>query len=244
MVVRQEENPPSVKPSSTITHHNNDIMVTSASLATSPPSASPSPSRALHSGVSVLEHLGDAEEMTSNELNNNDDATTNNLNNLNNNNQLLGGITTPAYALLVGVALESCLNNESKMLSIPLTSLPTTFGKEHETKDANFVGLTEYQYNNNNNNNTTDQQAEGAQGEGASSMISSSTNKISSGPKLSKSMCSIYYRDGEQGGKLGCYKKKKKAAAAAAAAVSKDNDGDSNIINDKNKNRIIILLCT
>ena len=55
-------------------------------------------------------------------------------------NHLGGSITTPAYALLVGVALE----NQSKILSIPLTLLPTTLGKEHDTTDVNFVGLTEY----------------------------------------------------------------------------------------------------
>jgi len=60
-----------------------------------------------------------------------------------NQNRLGGSITTPAYALLVGVALE----NESKILSIPLTTLPTTLGKQHDTKDVNFVGLTEYNSN-------------------------------------------------------------------------------------------------
>ncbi len=106
-------------------------MVTSTSLA-----SPPSPSRAIHSGVSVLEHLGDA-EITNNNNSigtaavseappSSGDATTN----LNDHPQLGGSITTPAYALLVGVALE----NESKLLSIPLTSLPTTFGKEHDTK--------------------------------------------------------------------------------------------------------------
>ena len=39
--------------------------------------------------------------------------------------------------LLVGVALE----NKSKFLSIPLTLLPTTLGKEHETEK---IGLIEY----------------------------------------------------------------------------------------------------
>ena len=55
------------------------------------------------------------------------------------NHHLGGSISTPAYALLAGVALE----NKSKILSIPLTSLPTTLGKEHDTKDINFVCLTE-----------------------------------------------------------------------------------------------------
>ena len=55
-------------------------------------------------------------------------------------NHLSRSITTPAYALLVGVVLEIL----SKILSIPLTSLPTTLGKEHDTNDVNFVGLTEY----------------------------------------------------------------------------------------------------
>eukprot|EP00984_Skeletonema_dohrnii_P010527 scaffold4106_cov75-Skeletonema_dohrnii-CCMP3373.AAC.3 len=118
-------------------------MANSASTA-----SPPSPSRALHSGVSVLEHLGDAEE----EMNNNNDNTigtagildesmnndnmsssaTNDDNNdaalpesppsdAANQNPLGGSIATPAYALLVGAALE----NESKILSIPLTTLPT-----------------------------------------------------------------------------------------------------------------------
>ena len=86
-------------------------MVTSTSLE-----SPPSPSRALHSGLSVLEHLGDAEVM--NDTNNNDnsigtaavseappsggDASTNP-----NDPQLGGSIATPAYALLVGVSLEN-----------------------------------------------------------------------------------------------------------------------------------------
>eukprot|EP00984_Skeletonema_dohrnii_P010526 scaffold4106_cov75-Skeletonema_dohrnii-CCMP3373.AAC.2 len=41
-------------------------------------------------------------------------------------------------------------------------------------------------------------------------------------------MCCIYYRDGEQGGKLGCYKKrKKKPAAAAAVKVGDTNNNDA-----------------
>ena len=47
---------------------------------------------------------------------------------------------TPAYALLVGVALE----NKSQIQSIPLTSSPTILCKEHDTKYVNFVSLTEY----------------------------------------------------------------------------------------------------
>eukprot|EP00984_Skeletonema_dohrnii_P034315 scaffold33527_cov137-Skeletonema_dohrnii-CCMP3373.AAC.1 len=117
-----------------------------------------------------------------------------------------GSIATPAYALLVGAALE----NESKILSIPLTSLPTTLGKQHDTKDVSFVGLTEYNSN------------DGDKTEGGSS----TSNK--SRPKLSKSMCCIYYRDGEQGGKLGCYKKrKKKPAAATAVKVGDTNNNDA-----------------
>eukprot|EP00984_Skeletonema_dohrnii_P012290 scaffold4973_cov72-Skeletonema_dohrnii-CCMP3373.AAC.2 len=41
-------------------------------------------------------------------------------------------------------------------------------------------------------------------------------------------MCCIYYRDGEQGGKLGCYKKrKKKPAAATAVKVGDTNNNDA-----------------
>eukprot|EP00984_Skeletonema_dohrnii_P021301 scaffold10610_cov69-Skeletonema_dohrnii-CCMP3373.AAC.1 len=124
-----------------------------------------------------------------------------------NQNRLGGSIATPSYALLVGVALE----NQSKILSIPLTSLPTTLGKQHDTKDVNFVGLTEYNSN------------DGDKADGGST----ANNK--SGPKLSKSMCCIYYRDGEQGGKLGCYKKRKKKPAATSAVKAGDtnnNDAD------------------
>eukprot|EP00984_Skeletonema_dohrnii_P013076 scaffold5384_cov73-Skeletonema_dohrnii-CCMP3373.AAC.3 len=40
-------------------------------------------------------------------------------------------------------------------------------------------------------------------------------------------MCCIYYRDGEQGGKLGCYKKrKKKPAAAVKVGDTNNNDAD------------------
>eukprot|EP00986_Skeletonema_menzelii_P002560 scaffold696_cov137-Skeletonema_menzelii.AAC.2 len=160
-------------------------------------SASPaSPHRALCSGVSVLEHLGDgAERNIHNDNSAGAAAVSESLpSDATNLNHLGGSVTTPAYALLVGVALD----NQSKILSIPLTSMPTTLGKEHDTKDVNFVGLTEC-------NSSDGDKAEGG---------SSATTK--SGPKLSKSMCCIYYRDGEQGGKLGCYKKKKKAAAVEA----------------------------
>jgi len=40
-------------------------------------------------------------------------------------------------------------------------------------------------------------------------------------------MCCIYYRDGEQGGKLGCYKKRKKKPAAAAVKVGDTNNNDA-----------------
>jgi hypothetical protein len=51
--------------------HSQHQKIKSLDMATSASTASPpSPSRALHSGVSVLEHLGDAEEM-----NNNNDNT-------------------------------------------------------------------------------------------------------------------------------------------------------------------------
>ncbi len=77
-------------------------MVTSTSLE-----SPPSPSRALHSGVSVLEHLGDDAEVTNDTNYNNSigtaaaseaprsggDATTN----LNDHPQLGGSIATPAY---------------------------------------------------------------------------------------------------------------------------------------------------
>ena len=125
-------------------------------------------------------------------------------------NTLGGSISTPAYALLVGVALE----NESNILSIPLVTLPTTLGKDHDTKDVSFVGLTEQNDNNDNSNNGSD----GDKTEGVSN------NK--SGPKLSKSMCCIYYRDAERGGKLGCYKKKKKRAEAAGVEIVEDQSTD------------------
>ena len=92
-------------------------------------------------------------------------------------NHLGGSISTPAYALLAGVALE----NKSKILSIPLTSLPTMLGKEHDTKDINFVCLTE------------DNSSDGEKAEGGSS----TNNK--SGSKLCKAMGRSYYRDGEEG---------------------------------------------
>ena len=202
-------------------------------------SASPtSPSRALHSGVSVLERLGgddddtgaannnlDEEEAMNNnddttmmssssestnhdDVENDDDASSSSSSNAKN---LLGGsISTPAYALLVGLALE----NDSKILSIPLTSLPTTLGKEQDGKDnvKGFVGLTEYNSND---------------GEGGSS-AANNDNK-SGGPKLSKSMCCIYYREGTEGGKLGFYtKKKKRASLAAASGAVVDSGGDNN----------------
>ena len=170
--------------------------------------SSSSPSRAFQSGVSVLEHLIDDPRfpcsdaaasfndavMSEPPLPPSESA----------NNDLLGGsISTPAFALLVGVALE----NESKILSLPLTSLPTTFGKEHDTNDVSFVGLTEHNSNDGDNNNDN------------------TNNK--SGPKLSKSMCCIYYREGEQGGKLGCYKKTKKKADSGG---DNNNDADEMII--------------
>ena len=73
------------------------------------------------------------------------------------------------------------LDNSSEtneLITIPITRLPTTLGKEHNTKDPSFVGLKE----------STDDKA----------------------PKLSQSMCTIFYRDA-YGGKLGLYKKGKKA---------------------------------
>ena len=112
--------------------------------------------------------------------------------------QLGGSVSTPAYALLVGMALE----NDAEILSIPITSLPTTLGKDHETKDSSFVGLKEY------NNDTV-------------------TEGSKSGPKLSKSMCCIYYRDGKEGGKLGYYKtKKKKSTTADGCLAGGENNGE------------------
>lgn len=74
------------------------------------------------------------------------------------------------------------LDNSSEtneVITIPITRLPTTLGKEHNTKDPSFVGLKE--------------------------------SKDDKAPKLSQSMCTIFYRDA-YGGKLGLYKKGKKAA--------------------------------
>mmetsp|Transcript_29989 Transcript_29989/g.63597 ORF Transcript_29989/g.63597 Transcript_29989/m.63597 type:complete len:470 (-) Transcript_29989:103-1512(-) len=75
-------------------------------------------------------------------------------------------------------------NSSSEIITIPITRLPTTLGKEHATKDPSFVGLKEI--------DTT-------------TTTSSSENT----PKLSQSMCSIVYRDAH-GGKLGLYKKGRK----------------------------------
>ena len=101
-------------------------MATSAS-----PASQPSPSRALHSGVSVLEHLGDAEmnnnsssigtagimdeSMNNDNMSSSSEATNDDINDAAlqesppsdaaNQNRLGGSIATPAYALLVGSAL-------------------------------------------------------------------------------------------------------------------------------------------
>ncbi|KAL7434842.1 hypothetical protein ACHAXM_004295 [Skeletonema potamos] len=145
-----------------------------------------------------------------------DDASSSSLSS-NAKNLLGGSISTPAYALLVGLALE----NDSKILSIPLTSLPTTLGKEQDGKDnvKGFVGLTEYNSND---------------GEGGSSAANNNNNNNKSGgPKLSKSMCCIYYREGTEGGKLGFYtKKKKRASLAASSGAVVDSGGDNNNNND------------
>jgi len=82
------------------------------------------------------------------------------------------------YACLVGKMLDNS-SETNEVITIPITRLPTTLGKEHNTKDPSFVGLKE----------STDDKA----------------------PKLSQSMCTIFYRDA-YGGKLGLYKKGKKAA--------------------------------
>lgn len=184
--------------------------------------------RASHSGVSVLENLeengvsaasaaddmGGASDEIGTTPNNNimtsspqkdivTDGDAGTAVATNNDQQQLGGSTSsPAYALLVGVALE----NESKILSIPINTLPTTIGKEHETKDSSFIGLTEY--------NSSDA-ADGSK---------------SSGPKLSKSMCCIYYRDGIVGGKLGCYKKKKKKSTEAGGGETAEGGSDEIMI--------------
>ena len=82
------------------------------------------------------------------------------------------------YACLVGKMLDNS-SETNELITIPITRLPTTLGKEHNTKDPSFVGLKE----------STDDKA----------------------PKLSQSMCTIFYRDA-YGGKLGLYKKGKKVA--------------------------------
>jgi len=81
------------------------------------------------------------------------------------------------YACLIGKMLDNS-SETNEVITIPITRLPTTLGKEHNTKDPSFVGLKE--------------------------------SKDDKSPKLSQSMCTIFYRDA-YGGKLGLYKKGKKA---------------------------------
>ena len=95
-----------------------------------------------------------------------------------------GSNGTPAYALLVGI-MDPDISDSNEIISIPITRLPTTLGKEHTTKDPSFVGLKESISNNND------------------------TSENNYSPKLSQSMCCIFYRDAH-GGKLGLYKKGRK----------------------------------
>jgi len=67
----------------------------------------------------------------------------------------------PAYALLVGLLLTddstpATTTPRGDIISIPITRLPVTLGKEHVTKDASFIGLKDdgADQNNNNNNNS------------------------------------------------------------------------------------------
>eukprot|EP00984_Skeletonema_dohrnii_P001200 scaffold374_cov94-Skeletonema_dohrnii-CCMP3373.AAC.3 len=196
-------------------------MATSAS-----PASPPSPSRALHSGVSVLDHLGDAEmnnnnentigtagimdESMNNDIMSSSSATTNDdiddaalpespPSDAVNQNSLGGSIATPAYALLVGAALE----NESKIY--PFRSLHCR------------PRLTEYNSN------------DGDKTEGGST----ATNK--SGPKLSKSMCCILLSRWGAGRQVGSEKKRKKKPAAAAVKVDEMNiEGDVDALNGMN----------
>ena len=104
--------------------------------------------------------------------------------------QLLGGSNgsngIPAYALLVGKLDPTYHNEDNDIITIPITRLPVTLGKEHATKDPSFIALKEP-----NNDN------------------SEKTNTKNAAPKLSQSMCCIFYRD-SYGGKLGLYKKGRK----------------------------------
>ncbi|KAL3766773.1 hypothetical protein ACHAWU_007436 [Discostella pseudostelligera] len=98
----------------------------------------------------------------------------------------------PAYALLVGLLLTddstpATTTPRGDIISIPITRLPVTLGKEHVTKDASFIGLKDDGADQNNNNN----------------------NNNNSAHKLSQSMCCIFYRDA-RGGKLGLYKRGRK----------------------------------
>ena len=57
-----------------------------------------------------------------------------------------GMLGTPCYALLVGMIDPSTKTEESsnnEIISIPITRLPVTLGKEHDTRDPSFIGLQE-----------------------------------------------------------------------------------------------------
>jgi len=114
----------------------------------------------------------------------------------------------PAYALLVGMIIDpdqadSNNDSENEIISIPITRLPTTLGKEHNTKDPSFVGLKE---NSSSSNNDT-------------------TLESSNAPKLSQSMCCIFYRD-SHGGKLGLYKKGRKKEVNDGSTVDENSTSD------------------
>lgn len=52
-----------------------------------------------------------------------------------------GEIDTPAFALLAGVVEDDQEENNKAKVSIPLTRLPATLGRSHETNDKNFFGV-------------------------------------------------------------------------------------------------------
>ena len=124
-----------------------------------------------------------------------------------------GSNGVPAYALLVGLSLLtdgdtiSTPTRSDDIISIPITRLPVTLGKEHTTRDPSFIGLKEHD----------------------DSPLLSDHNNISA-PKLSQSMCSIYFRDA-RGGKVGLYKRgRKKETTGSNSSNNKNgsNDTDGN----------------
>mmetsp|Transcript_14242 Transcript_14242/g.30418 ORF Transcript_14242/g.30418 Transcript_14242/m.30418 type:complete len:673 (-) Transcript_14242:78-2096(-) len=108
-----------------------------------------------------------------------------------------------AYALLVGI-MDPEISDSRETISIPITRLPITLGKEHITKDPSFIGLKDCSGSSNSN---------------AADIASSNEN----GPKLSPSMCCIFYRDA-YGGRLGLYNKGKKNDNATAATEEKGGE--------------------